>query len=158
MVEHRYWQSHSNKDTVWDQRYDAYLCLHSIIAITQVLQVGGCVGLHRGEVVLQHVDHLHQLWVTPRKLPGITGGVQRYQHDDRHRNKVVSLKKHRHSFPQNEYFSTSGQTDKPRKLHSHPVLYNNPLWSHLDYLLFCMQYTKERSEECIVPRLLLKNT
>lgn len=48
--------------------------LDSIITVAQVLQVGGCIGLNGGEVVLQHVDHLRQLRVTPRKLPGITGG------------------------------------------------------------------------------------
>lgn len=50
-----------------------HFCLDSIVTVAQVLQVRGCVGLHRGEVVLQHVDHLCQLRVTPSKLPGITG-------------------------------------------------------------------------------------
>lgn len=68
-----------------------YLCLNPIIAIAQVLQVRGCVGLHGRKVVLQHVNHLCQLWVTPRKLPKIAGKVQRYQHNDKGRRKVVSL-------------------------------------------------------------------
>ncbi len=57
-----------------------------------MLQIGGCVGLHGGEVVLQHVNHLCQLGVTPRKLPKITDGVQRYQHAGRGRKNVVSFK------------------------------------------------------------------
>ena len=68
-----------------------YLCLNPIIAIAQVLQVCSCVGLHGRKVVLQHVNHLCQLWVTPRKLPKIAGKVQRYQHDSRGKRKVVSL-------------------------------------------------------------------
>lgn len=38
--------------------HNAYLSLDSIIAEAQVLQVGSCVGLHWGEVVLEHVNHL----------------------------------------------------------------------------------------------------
>lgn len=75
-------------DTAWDQWYNTYLCLNAVIAIAQVLQVGGCVSLHGREVVLQHVNHLRQLWVTPRKFSRITGGGQRYQHDDRGRKKT----------------------------------------------------------------------
>lgn len=54
-----------------------YLRLNSIITEAQVLQIGSCVGLHRGEVVLQHVNYLHQLWVTPRKLSRSTGGGEK---------------------------------------------------------------------------------
>lgn len=48
---------------------DTHFSLHPIVPVAQVLQVGGGVGLHRGEVVLQHVDHLRQLRVAPGKLP-----------------------------------------------------------------------------------------
>ena len=47
-----------------------YLSLDSIISEAQVLQVCGGVGLHRGELVLQHMNDLGQLGVTPGKLPG----------------------------------------------------------------------------------------
>lgn len=46
-----------------------YLHLHPVVSVAQVLQVGGGVGLDGGEVMLQHVDDLWQLRVTPRKLP-----------------------------------------------------------------------------------------
>lgn len=46
-----------------------YLHLDPVVSVAQVLQVGGGIGLHRGEVMLQHVDDLRQLGVTPRKLP-----------------------------------------------------------------------------------------
>lgn len=45
-----------------------YLHLDPVVSVAQVLQVGGGVGLDRGEVMLQHVDDLRQLRVTPRKL------------------------------------------------------------------------------------------
>lgn len=62
-----------SRDTGW---CGTYLGLYSIIAVAQVLQVRGGVGLHRGEVVLQHVNHLRQLRVAPGKLSGNTGGAQ----------------------------------------------------------------------------------
>lgn len=46
-----------------------YLHLDPVVSVTQVLQVGGGVGLDGGEVMLQHVDDLRQLRVTPSKLP-----------------------------------------------------------------------------------------
>lgn len=46
-----------------------YLHLDPVVAVAQVLQVGGGVGLYGGEVMLQHVDDLGQLGVTPSKLP-----------------------------------------------------------------------------------------
>lgn len=46
-----------------------YLHLDPVVSVAQVLQVGGGVGLDRGEVMLQHVDDLGQLGVTPSKLP-----------------------------------------------------------------------------------------
>lgn len=46
-----------------------YLHLDPVVSVTQVLQVGGGVGLDGGEVMLQHVDDLRQLGVTPSKLP-----------------------------------------------------------------------------------------
>lgn len=46
-----------------------YLHLDPVVPVTQVLQVGGGVGLDGGEVMLQHVDDLRQLGVAPGKLP-----------------------------------------------------------------------------------------
>lgn len=46
-----------------------YLHLDPVVSVAQVLQVGGGVGLDGGEVMLQHVDDLWQLRVTPSKLP-----------------------------------------------------------------------------------------
>lgn len=46
-----------------------YLHLDPVVSVTQVLQVGGGVGLDGGEVMLQHVDDLRQLRVAPSKLP-----------------------------------------------------------------------------------------
>lgn len=56
---------------------EQYLSLDSIISEAQVLQVCGGVGLHRGELVLQHMNDLRQLGVTPGKLPGTQ--TERYQ-------------------------------------------------------------------------------
>ena len=52
----------------------AHLQFGPVVPVAQVLQVGGSVGLDRGEVVLQHVDHLRELGVAPRKLPSERGG------------------------------------------------------------------------------------
>lgn len=46
-----------------------HLHLDPVVSVTQVLQEGGGVGLHGGEVMLQHVDDLWQLGVAPGKLP-----------------------------------------------------------------------------------------
>lgn len=72
--------------------YNSYLTLDSIITKTQVLQVGSRIGLHRGEMVLQHGDYLSQLGVTPCKLSRSTGKVKRYQHDNRLKDYIASLK------------------------------------------------------------------
>lgn len=63
-------QGESLKSVLW------WLCvwpphLHFDLAVSiaQVLQVGGGIGLHRREVMLQHVDHLRKFRVTPRKFP-----------------------------------------------------------------------------------------
>lgn len=39
------------------------------VSVAQVLQVGSGVGLHRWEVMLQHMDHLRKFRVAPRKFP-----------------------------------------------------------------------------------------
>jgi len=101
--------------TKWDRRYGTHLTLDSIITKAQVLEVGSCVGLHRGEVVLQHVDYLCQLGVTPRKFSGSTGGVKRYQHDNRHREGAASEEK----LKTQEITFTSGSTVQDSLLWSH---------------------------------------
>lgn len=45
-----------------------YLHLDPVVSVAQMLQVGGGVGLDGGEVMLQHVDDLWKLRVTPGKL------------------------------------------------------------------------------------------
>lgn len=56
------------QDQVWRVSERLYLGLDSIISEAQVLQICSRVGLHWGEVMLQHVNHLCQLRVTPGKL------------------------------------------------------------------------------------------
>ena len=56
-----------------------YLHLDPVVSVAQVLQVGGGVGLDGGEVMLQHVDDLRQLWVAPCKFPvGKNKGTEFY--------------------------------------------------------------------------------
>lgn len=81
----KYIQSQIDGKEMKNQCSTTDLCLDSIITVAQMLQVRGCVGLHGGEVVLQHVDHLRQLRVTPRKLPGITGEAQKHRCENRGR-------------------------------------------------------------------------
>ena len=56
-----------------DRVRSAYLHLAPVVSVAEVLQVGCSVSLDGREVVLQHVDDLRQLRVTPRKLPTHTG-------------------------------------------------------------------------------------
>lgn len=46
-----------------------YLSFHFVIPKAEVLEVGSGVGLHRWELVLEHVNDLRQLRVSPGKLP-----------------------------------------------------------------------------------------
>lgn len=82
-----------------------HFCLDSVITIAQVLQVGGCVGLHGGEVVLQHVDHLCQLRVTPSKFPGITGWLQNRGNKTTAKKRTLKKKKKKARLSGNECLS-----------------------------------------------------
>lgn len=46
-----------------------YLRFDLVVSEAEVLEVGGRIGLHRWELMLQHLDHLWQLWVPPAELP-----------------------------------------------------------------------------------------
>lgn len=50
-----------------------YLSFDLVVSEAQVLEVGGRIGLDRRELMLQHLDHLWQLWVPPAELPEDTG-------------------------------------------------------------------------------------
>ena len=60
-----------------DRRTSWYLHFDAVVSVTQVLEVGCSVGLDRGEVMLQHVDHLREIGVTPCKLPAEGGEGKR---------------------------------------------------------------------------------
>lgn len=77
-----------------------YLRLDSIISEAQVLQVCGGVGLHRGELVLQHMNDLRQLGVTPGKLPGTqTERYQTHTHARAQRHKQSSTTSAHNNYP-----------------------------------------------------------
>ena len=59
-----------NKGHVTSSPAFVHLGLDLVVPEAEVLQVGGRVGLDRRELVLQHLDHLRQLWVPPAELPG----------------------------------------------------------------------------------------
>lgn len=108
-----------------------HFCLDSIVAVAQVLQVGGCVGLHGGEVVLQHVDHLRQLRVTPRKLPAITGEAQKHRLQIIGNPPTTTKNPRQHSQPLSEqtprYLKATREAQEMKSKSHH----NSP-WSHLD--------------------------
>lgn len=52
-----------------DSFSDQYLRLDLVVSKAEVLQIGSGVGLDRWKLVLQHLDHLWQLWIPPAKLP-----------------------------------------------------------------------------------------
>lgn len=75
-----------------------YLCFHFVIPEAEVLQIGSCVGLHRRELVLQHVNDLGQLRISPRKLPS-SDSTERRHYSHRMATHWVKVLEHLKGFP-----------------------------------------------------------
>ncbi len=64
---------------VWFLLRDQYLRFDLVVSEAEVLEVGSSIGLDWWELMLQHLDHLWQLWIPPAKLPTETH-MEKTQH------------------------------------------------------------------------------
>lgn len=53
----------------WNLNLRLHLRFDLVVSKAEVLEVGSGVGLDRWELMLQHLDHLRQLWIPPAELP-----------------------------------------------------------------------------------------